>query len=194
MKSLAGLLAISLASALLLAGCDKMPGAGPDTLIVDLPAIAKATGQDEAIQLQAQAAREEINARLMESAGNLEQQLDQERSNIGDAPTQEQQQQLQQMTAQAQQQYGQLQAEAQQQLQQLVFNLEMEFRDQVKPFAEDIARARKASVIHVTDQTIFWQDPAVDITGDVIAAVRAAGIFEETGASGVAGPNPPSGE
>jgi len=181
MKSMTGLWAACLAAALLTAGCDQIPGAGPDTLIVDLGAIAKATGQEQAMQTQAQTAREELNTQLAETARNLEQQIVQERANAGDAPTQEQELQLQQMTQQAQQQYGQLQAEAQQKAQQYEINLVLEFREKIKPFAEKIARARSASVVLLADQVVFWIDPVVDITGEVIAALRAEDVFSDAG-------------
>ena len=55
--------------ALFTAGCDQLPGAGGSSVLtVDLSAIAKATGQEQAIQEQAQAAREELNGQLMEQA------------------------------------------------------------------------------------------------------------------------------
>ena len=180
MKSMTGLWAACLAAALLITGCDRIPGAGPDTLIVDLAAIAKATGQEQMMQTQAQTAREELNAQLIERGRNLEQQIVEERAKAGDKPTQEQELQLQQMAQQAQQQYGQLQAEAQQKSQQFEINLVLEFREQVKPFAEKIARSRNASVILLADQVVFWIDPAVDITGEVIASLRAEDVFSST--------------
>jgi len=186
MKLITGLSAVCLMSVLLLTGCDKLPGsAGPGTLIVDLGAIAKATGQEESMQSRAQTVREEVNAQLAESAANLEQQIEQERESYGDTPTVEQQQQLQQTMAQAQQQYGQLQAGAQQQLQQLEINMVMEFRDQIKPVAEKIAQSRNAHLIVLADQSVFWLDPAIDITGDVISALRAEGVFSDAEATPV---------
>ncbi len=184
MKSIAGLWVVCLMLVLLFAGCDKLPGgAGPGTLIVDLAAVAKATGQEQSMQSRAQVAREEINSQLVKSAATLEQQIEQERETFGDSPTEEQQQQLQQTMAQAQQQYGQLQAEAQQQLQQNEINMVMEFREQIKPVAEKIAQSRNASLIVLADQSVFWLDPAIDMTGDVISALRAEGTFADAGAT-----------
>ncbi len=180
MKSLTGLRVVCLAAVLLLtAGCDRIPGMGPDVLIVDLGAIAKATGQDQVIQTQAQTGRADINARLLESAQGLQQQLETERAKAGDAPTREQAAQLQQMTVQAQQQYTQLQAEAQQKVQQYEANLVQEFRERIEPFAEKIARTRGAKVILLADQSIFWHDTAVDVTDEVIVALRADNVFPE---------------
>jgi len=180
MKSMTSLWAVSLSAVLLIAGCDQIPGTEPGTLIVDLAAVAKATGQEESMQAQAQIARENLNAELAEAGKNLEQQLVQERADIGDAPTPEQELQFQQMTQQAQQRYAQLQAEAQQQAQQHEVNLVLEFREQIQPFAEKIARSRGATVVLLADQSVFWLDPAVDITGGVIDALRAENVFAES--------------
>jgi len=179
MKRLTSPWAIGVATALLLTGCDRLPGAGPDVLIVDLSGIAKATGQEEAMQQQAQTSREKLNERLGEMVRNLEQQLADERTRFGDTPTEEQQQQLQQMTQGAQQQYEQFQADAQQQAQQYEINLVLEFRESVMPFAEKIARARGAHVVMLSDQSVFWLDPAVNITAEIITALSAEGVFAE---------------
>jgi len=180
MKLMTGIRVACLAAVLLIAGCDRIPGMGPDTLIVDLAAVAKATGQEQSMQTQAKTAREEFNAKLVESGRNLEQQIAQERTRIGDTPNQEQELQLQQMTVQAQQRYAQLQAEAQQNVQQFEINLVLEFRERVKPFAEKIARSRNAKVILLADQIVFWLEPGVDMTGEVIAALRAEDVFSGT--------------
>jgi len=179
MKSMTNLWTIFLVATLLIAGCDRLPGGGSDTLVVDLAAVAKATGQEESMQARSQVAREEINAQLGEAGRNLEQQIQEERTRIGDSPTQEQELQFQQMAYQAQQQYGQLQAEAQQQTQQFEVNLVLEFREAVKPFAEKIARSHGGSIILLADQTVFWLDPDIDLTGEIITALRAEGVFAD---------------
>ena len=56
-------------------------------------------------------------------------------------------------------------------------NLILDYREAVKPFAEKIARSRDASVVLLVDQSVFWLDPAIDITGDVISALRAERVF-----------------
>jgi len=179
MKSMTGLWVACVTAILMIAGCDQMPGMGPGTLVIDLTTVAKAIGQDQSMQDRAEAAREDLNTQLTESARELEQQIEQERVKFGESPTEEQQLQLQQMTQQAQQRYGQLQAEAQQNVQQHEINLVQEFREQVRPFAEKIARSRGAEVVLLADQSVFWLDPAVDITGEVIDALRAQDVFAD---------------
>jgi len=195
MKTMTALCILGLATVLLLSGCDRFPGMGPGALVVDLSVAAKAMGQDQVMQEQSQAAREELNVQLAESAQNLEQQLAQERDGLGESPTPEQQQQLQQMALQAQQRYAQLQAEAQQNMEQYEVNLVLEFREQVKPFAEKIARSRGVSIVLLADQSVFWLDPVADITDEVIAELRAVDAFADAGTdSDQAAATPPTGE
>ena len=95
-----------IASALLLIGCNQMPasGGGSGIAILDLAAVAKATGQDEIIRQEAEAARAELGAQLQALAANLEQQISAEREKLGITPSDADSQRLQEMTMQARQQ------------------------------------------------------------------------------------------
>lgn len=53
MKSISGFATVYLAAVLLIAGCDRIPGAGSRTLVVNLATVAVATGQDQSMQTQA---------------------------------------------------------------------------------------------------------------------------------------------
>jgi Skp family chaperone for outer membrane proteins len=154
------------------AGCDRLPG-GPGTLVVDLTAVAKATGQDVAMQKKMDDSRAELTAQLQEIAANLEKELNEQREKLGDSPTDAEQQELQQKITAAQQQYSQTQAAAQQQVQQFEAGVVLQYRESLQPILRDIATARGASVVRLADTAILWFDPAVDITAEVIAAVRA---------------------
>ena len=110
---------------LAISACDRIPGAGLGTVVIDLAAVAKATGEDERIQQESQAAREGLNGQLAEAAANIEAQLTAERDKLGENPSPEQQQQYGQLQQQAQQQYGQLQQQAQQEAQRIETELVM---------------------------------------------------------------------
>jgi len=164
------------ASALLLVGCDQMPasgGSGGGVAVMDLAAVAKATGQDEVIRLEADAARAELGAQLQALASNLDQQISAEREKIGIAPSEADAQRLQEMTMQARQQINNAQVQAQNQASQIEGDLVAEFRDRISPLAENIAKERGASAVLASDAYLFWFDPANDITDEVIAAWRA---------------------
>ena len=172
----AKLLGVFALVALVMAGCEQMPGmasGAASVAIIDLGAVAKATGQEEEIQQQAEAARNTLNAQLQEAAASLEAQLTAEQDKIGATPTAEQQQQMQQLAGEAQRQYAAAQQQAQNQSQQFETNLVMAFREKVKPVAEQIGLARGAKVIMLADITMFWFDPSADITDEVIAKLRS---------------------
>jgi Skp family chaperone for outer membrane proteins len=157
----------------MIAGCDQIGVGGSGVAILDLSAVAKATGQDEAIRQQAEAARAELGAQLQQLATNLEAQLAEEREKVGVPPSEADVQRLQEMTAQARQQINDAQTLAQNQAGQFENTLVTEFRAKIDPLAEKIARQRGASAVLAADSYLFWFDPETDITDEVIAAWRA---------------------
>jgi Skp family chaperone for outer membrane proteins len=166
---------IFLVAALFVSACDQGPaGAGGGGIaIMDLSAIAKATGQDEAIRQDAETARAELSAQLQQLATNLEQQLAAEREKVGISPSEADQQRLQEMTMQARQQISNAQMQAQSQASLMEQELVTAFRDKLTPLAEEIAKAKGASAVLAADSYLFWFDPTIDITDEVIAAWRA---------------------
>jgi len=158
---------------LLIAGCDRLPTGGSSVVILDLSTVAKATGQDEAIREQAEAARAELSGQLQQLAANLDAQLAEEREKAGVPPSEADVQCLQELTGQAQQQVNEAQTMAQNQAAQFETNLVAAFRDKVDPLAEQIAQQRGATAVLAADSYLFWFDPAIDITDEVIAAWRA---------------------
>jgi Skp family chaperone for outer membrane proteins len=159
-------------AAFAIAACDRLPGA-PSMVVVDLAAVAKATGQDATMQKQMDDGRQELSNQLQEVAANLEKDLNEERDKLGDSPTEAEQQSLQQKITAAQQQYSQTQAAAQQQVQQFEAGVVLQYRESLQPILREIAAAHGASVVRVTDPSLLWFDPKVDITAEVIAEVRA---------------------
>jgi len=164
-----------IASALLLIGCNQMPasGGGAGIAIMDLAAVAKATGQDEIIRQEAEAARAELGAQLQTLAANLEQQISAEREKLGITPSDADSQRLQEMTLQARQQINNAQMQAQNQASQIESELVADFRAEISPLVEKIASEMGASAVLASDSYLFWFDPAADITDEVIAAWRA---------------------
>ena len=116
MKSVFKLSLAIAATALFLAGCDQLPQAGGSSIaILDLAAVAKATGQDEVIRQQAEQARGELTAQLQQLAANLDAQLATEREKAGITPNEADAQRLQELTMQARQQISSAQQQAQNQ-------------------------------------------------------------------------------
>jgi len=177
MKKIVVLLLAGLA--VVVAGCAQ-PGGSSGVAVLDLGRVATETGQDVVIREKADAARAELMAQLQQLASGLDQQLAEEREKVGENASEEDSLRLQQITIQAQQQIGAAQQQAQQQAGQVESDLVIEFREMIEPLAEEIARERGVSAVMAADAYMFWHDPAVDITDDIIAAYKALpGAMEE---------------
>jgi Skp family chaperone for outer membrane proteins len=162
-----------LASVFLISGCDQLAGGGSDVVIIDLSVIAEATGQDEIIRTEAEAARNELAGQLQQLAQALDQQLSEEAEKAGPNPTAEQAQFLQQLNMEARNRMNEAQTQAQTAAAQIEQTLVTDFRDAITPLAEGIAKSKGASVVVAVDAYLFWFDPETDITDEVIAAWRA---------------------
>jgi Skp family chaperone for outer membrane proteins len=154
------------------AGCGSLSGDG-DVAVVDLAAVAKATGQDKVMAEQLEAARRELAAQLAQIAGGLEKQLQAEQSRLGGAVAASREKEFQELTAQARQQLTETQALAQQKAQDFQIGLAASYRRAVEPVVAEIARSRGAAVVLVADGTMMWFDAAADITDEVIAELRS---------------------
>ncbi len=173
-----------LSACLFLTACDKLsstlapsgaePKAAPTVAVLDLAAVAKALGRDEAYKEQVQAAGRQLQQQLSEFTSGLQDRLRQEQEKLGDAPTDEERQQLQRMVVDAQRQVQQGQALARQKALEFQTQLATQFRTEVQPVAAEVARAMGATTVLLSN-SVVWFEPTVDITGGVIDAMRARG-------------------
>lgn len=173
-----------LAAGIMLSGCDKIPhslgqaGAakGSGVAVLDLGAVAKALGRDEVFRQQMESARQQLGQQLNEFSTGLQGQLREEQAKLGEAPTAEQQQELREKVAQAQRQVQQSRVLARRKAAEFQSNLAVAFRNEVQPVAAEVARARGASAVALSN-TLLWFEPEVDITGEVIDRMRAMGAM-----------------
>ena len=200
MKAVRKILAVAgIASLALLAGCEPQGSSRAAVAIIDLDAVARALGRDDVIAQQINIANQQLAGQLGQVATDLQQQVQARRDEydvIGD----EAQQELEQLTAVANQRLQQTQQLAQQrsaQFQQAVINA---FRNEVSPYASQIATERGAVAVITVATPMLWFDSNADITDEVIAAMRAAGLEQATQPAAVApapaatAEDPPSGE
>lgn len=160
------------ASLIGLSGCDNFQSS-PDSVILDLDAIAKATGQAETIKQQIEIANKELNTQLTTISNQLNEQLLEEKNKMGKKPSKTDKQNLEKLTIQANQKMQQAKAIATQKSQQYRAALILQLRDNVKPIAEKIASKRGAKIVLTSNNTMVWFDPEIDITDEVIAEIRA---------------------
>ncbi len=169
------LTALGLACLAFLAGCEPQGGGRAAVAIIDLDAVARALGRDDVIAQQINQANQQLAGQLGQVATSLQQQVQARRDEyevIGDEAEQE----LQQLTAVANQRLQQTQQLAQQrsaQFRQAVIN---SFRNEVTPYAQKIATERGAVAVVTVATPMLWFDSNADITDEVIAEMRAAGL------------------
>ena len=162
-----------------LTGCDKFQSS-PDTVILDLDAIAKATGQADIIKQQIDNANRDLNSQLNDISNALNEELAAEKKKIGNKPSKSEKQNLQQLTQQANQKMQQAKSLASQKSQQYQAALIQQLRQQVSPIAENIARQRGANVVLTANNSLMWFNPVVDITDEIIAEMRAQPTAKKT--------------
>ena len=175
---------IALCASGLLAACDKLPNpmsqrpAAPPPVatvaILDLGAVAKALGRDEVFREQVEAAGKELQQQLTQFSSGLQDKLREEQAKLGDAPSEEERQQLQRQVIDAQRQIQHSQLLARQKAAEFQTQLATQFRSEVQPIAAQVARSKGASSVLLSN-SVMWFEPAVDITGAVIDALRARG-------------------
>ena len=160
------------ASLIGLSGCDNFQTT-PDSVVLDLDAIANATGQAETIKQQIENANQELNTQLATISTKLNDQLLVEKDKMGKKPSKTDKQNLEKLTIQANQKMQQAKAIASQKSQQYRAALILQLRDNVKPIAERIASNRGAKIVLTSNNSMIWFDPEIDITDEVIAEIRA---------------------
>jgi len=170
--------------AALLSGCDLTPftPAAPlpapkpqlgNIVVLDLSSVAKALGEDLIFKEQIERANSSLSQQLTQIAGELNKQLETEKGKLtGDIDAADRQR-LAHLTAQAQVELRKKQQEAQRKGQEFQSGLRQQFLEKVRPVAARIARERNASAVSVARSALLWNDPRIDITSDVIAAMQA---------------------
>lgn len=157
----------------MLPACNSSNEATSPVLVVDLDAVAKATGRQELMQKELEFANLRLSEQLKLVASRLENVVSDEKEKIGEKPSQDEQQQFDAVLLEARKQ---LQNSKQLALQQAnVFRTELilQFRQEVADISQQIAAEKKSQIVMVTNGEALWYDPAADITGEVIAVIRA---------------------
>ena len=172
--------------AILGAGCDSVPipPATPPTsnatqlgnvVVLDLSAVAKALGEDALFKEQIEKANTTLTQQLSQIAGQLNKQIETEKTKLGENLDDAARQHLARLTAQAQVELRKKQQEARRKGQQFQTGLRQQFLDKIRPAAVKVANERKASAITFVGNTLLWHNPRIDITEAVIAELQSSG-------------------
>lgn len=157
----------------MLTACDRLQDTPSlDVVVIDLEAVAAATGEDKVIEQKMEETRADLTAQLNELATDLEARLEAERAKLDDSASFGAQQDFLLIQAEARQQLAQAQAQAQQEAQRYQAGLVNEFHQKIKPIAGRIAAQHGARITLLADPTNFWFDESAQITAEVIEALR----------------------
>lgn len=148
-------------------------GQAKNTLLLDLDRVASETNRDTLITQQVKQAEGQLNQQLAEIKKDLQQQLKTEIGKIKAKKKAEKMQQTQRLEKEAEQEMQRSILSAKRQAQTYQVGLIEEFKAEVLPIAEQIAKQRKATIIRMKDANVLWSEPSIDITDVVIAKLKA---------------------
>ena len=166
-----------------IAGCSSSePVSG--SLVVDLTAVARALGKDDEMSSMLDQARKQLNDQLLQIGVDLEQQVQDKKTALAEAnegkTSTEQDQELADFTRKANLQLQQTREVARQKAVSFRDKLVIDFRKEVMDVAAEIARERGAVRVTVAGAHLLWHESTIDITDEVIGAMRAAASEETT--------------
>lgn len=166
---------LSLILVLVAAGCRPAQRA----VVVDLDAVAKASGRDVIITRSIETATHQLNSQLVQAAKDMEEEIKQLQAKLGTSPTPQQQAELQRARTQAQQNVQNNKLVAESARNRVRAEQILLFRSEVKPIAAELARQRGAELVLIANEHVVWHAPTADITGDVITRLRAQPLLPE---------------
>lgn len=187
MRRLGVMLALS-GAAMWLSGCGNQSGAPQAAApkggmaVVDLDAIAQAVGQTQKIKDAVTLSTNAVNQQLLKLQEGYREQLAAKEKEFGETPTDEQKQELARLNALAGQQLGAAKQRGQQALsrysQQAVAKVSTDLRAEIRPICQEIAAKRGLGVVVPKNEGFLLSvDPGVDITAEVIEALKAKGMM-----------------
>ena len=142
-----------------------------NTVIVDLDAISKATGQDDVIESAMKIVNADLTLQLGDIVTGFNKQLADQKKKFGADITVEEQQKLQEMLIKANQLLAQKQTEANLKAQQHKEGLIKVWRGKIQPIVKKIAEEKGATVVLIKSVSVMWFDAPIDITDEVIKAL-----------------------
>lgn len=145
--------------------------------VVDLDEVARQLGRDAEMVNSIQTQAGQLSQKLTAVQQDANQKLQQIRASLGEQPTEDQAKQFLQIQRNAALQLNQLRQRAESSLGQHRLQLVGQFREQTKPIATKVAKEKGLTTVFTrNDAVVFSFDDAVDITDEVVAEMKAAGL------------------
>lgn len=142
--------------------------------VIDLDLVAKLLGRDVEMANAVKQREGSLNQTLARYRDDLRSKLEAEQGKLGDSPTPEATKSLQAFGQEVSVQYNQAMQNAKTNLTQHRAQVIHQFREQVRPIAQQAAKDNGLSIVVTkNDSVVFAYESAVDITDDVVQRMRS---------------------
>jgi len=171
-------LALAPLLALILTACGHAPSSSAKggVALIDLDAVAKRLGRDTSIVQELKNAAGPIGDQLTAAQKEARAKFENLRQSIGAKPTDADNQKLAELERDLNLELQQKQQQAQQEINAKQAALITRFREEVRPVAMKIASDRGlGAVLLKNDAIVLGNEPALDITDDVVAELTRTG-------------------
>jgi len=158
-----------------LLGCNGGQNPSGGVAVIDLDLVAKRIGRQQKLEQELTEKQRELNSQLQAYEVSLRQLFDRKKQEIGGQPAAQQQRQLTQISNQLNAQFVQAQRGVNTNLNRQKQELIAEFRQEVVPFARQVANDRGLYIVITKNEALYLTyDPALDITEEVAERMLAA--------------------
>ncbi len=165
-----------------LAGCNGSSQTSADATpltpvgVVDLDRAASELGLAQQVADILKAEDQQLVAGLMDIKRQLQQQFDAKKKEAGDTPSSKHKEELQLMELQANQILENIRMRSQARLQEVKASLIQQVRLKFSETIQSVAKARQMNVVLTSpNDAVIYSMASVDVTGELIEAVRASG-------------------
>ena len=161
-----------------LVGCGQMSGPAAASsrggmAVVDLDKVAAETGRDRQLAQSLELAKNSLNQAYEKNVESAREQLNAKKKGLGSSPTEDEQKEFNLMQRSAETQLMQIQNKAKVEYEQYKQIQIAKFRAELKPITQEIAAKRGLSIVIPKNEGLLLSvDPGVDITDDVVKALR----------------------
>lgn len=142
-------------------------------VVIDLEAVARSMGRDDLILQQLANANQQLAEQVNQIASQLQSALVEEKGRLESEEGEQGQSRLQELIRQANLELDQIKLLAQQRSLQVREALLQQFYAEIRPAVAEVARRHGARAAVTTGSSLVWFEPSIDITGEVIAKLRA---------------------
>jgi Skp family chaperone for outer membrane proteins len=148
--------------------------------VVDLDVVATTLGRDREINQLVNERTRQLNHQLRTLGASLRRLIDEKKEQYGENPTDEQQDELENIEKRHALQLGERKRISESELEAYRNELVNKFRDEAKPYLQEVAAARGLSIVIPKNPGLLLAiDPKAEITAEVAARMPKAASFTQ---------------